>query len=326
MEADVCEYLLPEGVGAAGVTAALAGHLRLEAGRARSVHRTFYDTFDGLLRAAGLVLVHQDRRLVLLDAAQAEQAVADLPQRPKRLFAADLPAGRLRELVTPVLDVRAVTPIARTRSRLLPLHVLDGQQKTVVRLEVEEATALNGRVGAPLRPRLRAAAVRGYDKALARVRHTLTGDLGLATADESVRDEAVRAAGGTPAGISSKLQLALHPDQRADTAAVILLTTLLATIQQNLPGTLADVDSEFLHDLRVAVRRTRSAQRQLRRVFPPGPVARFRAEFRRLQQVTGPTRDLDVHLLELDDAPELDPLRELLTARRALERRRMQRA
>ncbi|MDP9346562.1 MAG: CHAD domain-containing protein, partial [Actinomycetota bacterium] len=97
-------------------------------------------------------------------------------------------------------------------------------------------------------------------------------------------------------------------------------------IEQNLPGTLADVDSEFLHDLRVAVRRTRSGQRQLRRVFPPGPLTRFRDEFRWLQQVTGPTRDLDVHLLELDDVPELEPLRELLTARQALERRRMQRA
>ena len=103
-------------------------------------------------------------------------------------------------------------------------------------------------------------------------------------------------------------------------------------IEANLPGTLADVDSEFLHDLRVAVRRTRSLQRELKAVFPPDELARFRVEFRWLQGVTGPSRDLDVYLLEFDDfagsLPEaqrrnLEPLRALLTQRRIRERRRM---
>ena len=70
-------------------------------------------------------------------------------------------------------------------------------------------------------------------------------------------------------------------------------------MRATLPGTIADVDSEFLHDFRVAVRRTRSLQRQLEPVFPPEPLAHFRSEFRWLQQATGPVRDLDVHQLDL---------------------------
>jgi CHAD domain-containing protein len=64
-------------------------------------------------------------------------------------------------------------------------------------------------------------------------------------------------------------------------------------------------------------------QRQLQHVFDPATLPHWRAEFGWLQQVTGPTRDLDVSLLEFAD---LDPLHAVLAARRARERARMVRA
>ena len=76
------------------------------------------------------------------------------------------------------------------------------------------------------------------------------------------------AGGGRPEGVPSKLGFAMAPGDRADAAAATVLAHLLSTIEQNLPGTLADVDTEFLHDLRVAVRRTRSVQRAARRRVP----------------------------------------------------------
>jgi hypothetical protein len=126
-----------------------------------------------------------------------------------------------------------------------------------------------------------------------RVQRVVDDELDLSAASEPLADEAVTRAGGTPGGTSSKLDVALEPGQRADSAAVTILTQLTAVIEANLPGTLADVDSEFLHDLRVAVRRTRSLQRELKAVFPPAELTRWRSEFRWLQEVTGPSRDLD---------------------------------
>ncbi len=335
MPASGAHYLLPAGAGLAAAQAALAAHLHLEAGAARSVDRTFYDTFDGRLHAEGLTLAYEDGSLRLRDGSGAELGAADFPRAPAALLAVEMPVGRLRDLVAPVVEMRALTPIARIRSRLLPLRVLNRDDKTVVRLTVEDPVLVAAGERTPLLPRLHVTGVRGYDRALARVVRTLEDDLGLPAAGEPLLDEAVSAAGGSPGGTSSKLDVALEPDQRADRAATVLLGRLLTTIEQNLPGTLADVDSEFLHDLRVGVRRTRSAQRQLRRVFPPGPLARFRAEFRWLQQMTGPTRDLDVYLLELDDLgselpaavrPDLEPLRALVVERRRREQRRMVRA
>ena len=82
---------------------------------------------------------------------------------------------------------------------------------------------------------------------------------------------------------------------------------MLEVIEANLDGAIADLDSEFLHDLRVSVRRSRAVQRELKRVFPPDELAHYRAEFRWLQQATGDVRDLDVHVLEFDDMRALVP-------------------
>jgi CHAD domain-containing protein len=131
------------------------------------------------------------------------------------------------------------------------------------------------------------------------------------------------------------IDVALERGQRADAAAAAVLCALLEVAEANVNGALEDLDSEFLHDLRVSVRRTRAVQRELRQVFEPTALARFRAEFRWLQQVTGDARDLDVYLLEFDrmrelvPAPlrdDLDALEVVLASRRAGAHRRMSRA
>jgi len=324
------QYLLPYGLDLAAVAAALGEHLDVEPDSERSVDRTFYDTFDGRLHEEGLVAVHDDGRLAVVDAGgYGERASAPLNGRPQRIVAADLPPGSLRDVLEPLIDMRALTPIARVRSRLGVLRVLDDERKTVVRLAVEQPTLAGGDA---LPGRLHVRPMRGYEKALARVRASVERELGLAAAAAPLHDDAVAAGGGRPGGVPSKVRVRLWPRQRADEAAATIAAGLLAIIEANVPGTLADVDTEFLHDLRVSVRRTRSLQRQLKGVFPPGPLGSFRAGFRWLQQVTGETRDLDVYLLEFEDfraaipaahAADLDPLHDLLARRRERERRKM---
>jgi CHAD domain-containing protein len=138
-----------------------------------------------------------------------------------------------------------------------------------------------------------------------------------------------------PGGVSSKAHVALEPGQRTDEAAARVLRRLLEVMQANLAGTIADLDSEFLHDFRVALRRSRSVQRELKLAFPPEELARLRSEFRWVQQATGDARDLDVYVLEFDEyremVPEqmrsdLDPLLGVLRSRRLIARREMVRA
>jgi CHAD domain-containing protein len=99
---------------------------------------------------------------------------------------------------------------------------------------------------------------------------------------------------------SSKLNILLDPTMRADVASQLIYKQLLATMQANEQGIIDDIDSEFLHDYRVAVRRTRSALSQLKAVFPDDIQQRYREFFSWLGKITSVTRDLDVYLLDFN--------------------------
>jgi CHAD domain-containing protein len=135
--------------------------------------------------------------------------------------------------------------------------------------------------------------------------------------------------------VKAKVDVPLAYDQRADAAATAVLRRLLDVIAENTDGAISGEDPEHLHQLRIAVRRSRTVQRQLNTVFPPAELPGFRAEFRWLQQATGPARDLDVYLEDLDTLramlPEamrgdLDPLVPVLAHTRMVARADMTRA
>ena len=140
--------------------------------------------------------------------------------------------------------------------------------------------------------------IRGYSQEEAHVRHVLT-EMGIRqTASPQIGfEEGCRAAGRRPLDYSSKfiLELDAHSPARQTMARIYL--TLLDNIDRNIPGVLADWDTEFLHDLRVAIRRTRSGLSLVKKVLPDAVVERFSKAFGRLGSLTGPTRDLDVYLL-----------------------------
>ncbi len=321
------DLLLPDQMTVRGAGEALAGVLTVRDGGQHEHDRVYFDTFDGLLRGAGLSLVHEDGQLSLVE-RESGLVRASLPMAPpaKPVFAADLEPGPLRESLLELTELRALLPLVRLHTREHPISVLDGEEKTVVRLALEEVALTGPTGGSQLRPRVRVTAIRGYDKERRQVQATLEQELGFKPAGEPLVDEAVRVAGGVPGGFPAKIDVPLRFDERADAAAAAVLRALLDVIEANVDGTIADLDSEFLHDLRVSVRRSRAVQRELKGVFPPDRLAHFRSEFRWLQQATGEARDLDVHVLEFDDMrslvteamrDDLDPLLEVLRARRA---------
>src|SRR4029077_11213973 len=145
-------------------------------------------------------------------------------------------------------------------------------------------------------------------------------------------EQALAAAGRHPGDYTGKISVRLEPQQPAATPVAPGLTSLLDTLEANVPGTIRDVDTEFLHDLRVAVRRTRSALKLAGDVLPSGLRERFGTEFKWLGDLTTPTRDLDVYLLGYQDMAaalisakpaELAPFHAHLRAQRAAEYRKL---
>jgi CHAD domain-containing protein len=331
----VPEYLPPADFDIDELARRLPPPLRLGRPTLESGERVFYDTFDRRLRAKELQLHYEDGALRLARGSGNEVAAVPWKWPTDSMEPRQLPAGLLRDTVAPICDIRALLKTTELRSERRRTPVLDDEGKTVARVLSEDAVVVGAAAGDDrLRPRLYLVGVRGYDKAVERVKRVLDEELGLQVASEPLEEEAILRAGSVT-GLPSGAEAELTPDLPADRAAVALSLGLLHSIEANLPGTLADIDSEFLHDFRVAVRRTRALQRELKKVFPPDELQRFRDEFRWLQQVTGPSRDLDVYLLDFDDfaaaVPEaqrqdLELLRVLLAERRASERVEMEQA
>jgi CHAD domain-containing protein len=135
--------------------------------------------------------------------------------------------------------------------------------------------------------------------------------------------------------VRAKVDVDLSYDQPADEASAAVLARLQEVITDNLEGAIADSDDEYLHQLRIAVRRSRTVQRQFAGVFPAIELPGFRSEFRWLQLATGEARDLDVYVADLDllrdmlpadQREDLEPLRPVLVARRQAARTEMARA
>jgi CHAD domain-containing protein len=299
-----------------GVLDALAA-AGFEIGPPRALRRTVVDTFDGRLHRAGLRLEVRgagNGAEVVLDDGRSSPARAPAATAPRR--AADLPAGPLRSRLGPVLDVRALVPLATVTATVRPAVRRDAEGTARVTVDVHDGLAVDGApVGPPWAAELRAGA--GYAKDAASAR-ALLRSLGLKAGAGDVLDQALAAAGVARRGFTGSPTIALAADEPALPAFRRVLANLMLAVDANWQGTVDDVDPEFLHDLRVAVRRTRSVLAQGRRVLPADVRATYREAFGWLGGVTGPSRDLDVYGIEWeryvgplgpDVAADLEPVR-----------------
>jgi CHAD domain-containing protein len=327
------DYLLPP-AGKPRLVAALTqgGWRVLEEPRVLTSVRLL-DSFDwGAYLAGALIEEHREggkRRLLWHDLSGGEPALEQLILDGPGL-ARDLPPGPVQGRIMAAVGVRRLLPVVEIAVETQVLRLLDDEDKTLVRLVIE-AYRLPGMAprGAPT-SRLYLAPLKGYEVEAQAVADWLGKDLALGPASRPVLVEALDLGERPPGGYSSKPAYRLDPAQRADAAARQILLGLLDTMEANIPGARANLDSEFLHDLRVATRRTRAALAQIPGVLAPQAEADFKARFAWLQQVTGPVRDLDVYLLDFDayqaSLPQsmrgdLEPLRSYLLSHYAAEQR-----
>lgn len=319
---DARNYILDDGAGANALLAALAVSFRVSVAPGRQSCRVYLDTFDWRLHHRGLVAVQTDGvvRLEPLDGGRARALGRYVNQAPPRT-ANDLAPGRARDLLARALGVRALIPLVRVRTDSQVIRIRDADRRQVARLTVTTWRLARRRPEATLRV-LTYLPTRGRPRAAARVRRAIE-TAGLAPLDDPPRAWALAATGLTPGTRTPKLDL--DPAATAREATCAICRRLLATMRQNEGGVRADIDTEFLHDFRVALRRTRAALGELKAALPAPVVNEFKAAFRDLGRLTGPVRDLDVYLLAQDEIRAqvpprlragLDPLFATLRAQR----------
>jgi CHAD domain-containing protein len=310
----------------ADTLAAFAEQVGLRENEAEEFDRRFFDTPDGRLHEAQSTLEVRNSvdyplmcSLVWLKGGQvlASSRVAS-GHTPD--FADSLPPGPVFDRLREVIEMRTLLPVATVRSRLSSASHLDSEEKTTARVLIDLPTMLDGR---PLPALVEVRAVRGYESETDALLAAMGSHDAFDPSDLSTADFA-RTMLGTAPYLPGKFSLDL--DGRDDAAGVWreVMQALLDVMTANFHGTVDDVDSEYLHDFRVAVRRTRSMLQEGRGVLDPAARAHFREGFKWLGDITTPTRDADVHLLDHPKmiaalSPEygaaLAPLHELLLSR-----------
>lgn len=292
----------------------------------------YFDTFDWRLHRAGRTLFLSRTPGRVAWRLQTPDGVIESPPTELKpaCFSWDFTPGPLRAELEKWTGVRALLPRVHVEAREREWQALDARSKIVVRLKVSRGRARRpgARTSRPLPARIRLTPLRGYGKQFKTLLRAVARELGRKPSDRPEMELALEAVGLQADDYSSKLSLDLDPQMPAAGAAKKIHRTLLDTMERNERGIRRRLDSEFLHDFRVAVRRTRSALGQIKGVFPAPTRRRFRRQFSWLGDLTGPARDMDVYLLKMGDfkaqlpkraAADLAPLEHFLSQRRDAE-------
>ena len=265
---------------------------------------TILDTFDGRVRRTGAYLTRESENGVSTVAWRSHGGGVQLTMHLQEAasFAWDFPDGPLQQRLASVIGPRRLLPQADAEEHGSQLDILDGRGKTVARLRIASGQA---RLPIPeaawqsLPTLITLTGLRGYEDTYKRLVPVLESRPGLERCPEGPVGVMLGRIGVPMRGDASLPQLDLAPTVRADIGARQIHLALLDILEANEPGLRADLDTEFLHDFRVVVRRTRSLLGQIRRVFPQDVVEHFSAEFSWLGRLTGPPRDMDVLVLTL---------------------------
>lgn len=285
----------------------------------------FLDTFDRRLRSSNLALIKEAGRYYLKELSQGE-ALAALDDNFETApgFWWDFPKCSLRSKIKTAAGIRAILSLAEIERSITTLKLLNEDKKTLLLIYVKELKVLDDNEPSSATLVVQTKPIRGYSKEAQQFNKYL-GTIGLIGLEGDIVSATGSIDGKYPLNYSSKINVRLEPQMKSQDAAKLIFLNLLQTMKANEFGIIQDIDTEFLHDFRVAVRRTRSALSQIKNVFSEQDTEKFKNEFSVIGKATNELRDLDVYLLTEDSykkmlpkdlRPGLDPLFDSLAEQR----------
>ncbi len=279
------------------------------------------DCFEHSLRLSRRMLLLVDDRLELLTAAGS---VFSQPAQPDVRFVAALDDGPVKAALGDLSPLRALSAVTSGEARTGTLALSDDEGKIHARTAVRLMEPAKGNAIALLSPR----GLRGYDQSLeyliARIRSCDGTPLAVGNPYRMI-DHTLVAYVVKPA-------VALGREETAFDAASNLIGAYLPVARANEAGIIADIDTEFLHDYRIALRKIRSVLSLFKGVYDAARTNELKTRFSALMAPSGPLRDLDVYLLEQESfyglIPDtihdgLDAMFALIRERRAAEHERL---
>jgi hypothetical protein len=276
------KFNFPDGYDEQQLISELADHYSIKKGRFIFESFAVYDTFDWRLFNRSLVLYESGNKLALRKLFESA-IIHSVEITSPPVFVWDFPDSELKEQLASIIKMRALLRLVEVHFRSTHYRILNQDEKTVVRLIYEEIRPSPDKDRPALATYLWLKPVKGYSKYFQNLGKHLQ-KAGLAVRKkEDIYFEALKVVDKKPGNYSTKLNIQVEPDMRSDEATKIILRFLVHVIRINEANIEKDLDTEFLHDFRVAIRRTRSALGQIKNVFPAEITGRFRKDFARFR-------------------------------------------
>lgn len=256
----------------------------------------YLDTFDWRVYKRGFTLKRENNTFFLEKIGDVNNTITSIDSgstttRESR-FWWDFPESALRQELKKYLSNRALLTMYECTEERNSFRVENEDKKTVARFSI---IRIANRQSSPLQMFIQIDPIRGYDEqfdALSQYVDSLGGEehsQALFTGIPSVY-------GVYPGQYSSKPAITVAPNEPAQQALHTMFRELVHIIRINEGGVAKDLDIEFLHDLRIAVRMVRTLLRLFADIIPLDVSTKLNNDMKWIGGLTGDTRDFDVYL------------------------------
>ena len=279
--------------------------------RIMTARREIYDTFDWRLFNNRLLLGHDpdgDATLFLFNVADSV-LISQAKTAAVARFFHELDSAAIASRLAPVIEERALICQGSFVLRMEQRDISDDHEKIIARLFVErlaKQAAADNKTGRPLRV-VRIQALKGYERKTKKIFSRISGYCNGSSSPSTLLAAYFSALGRTPGDYSSKLLVQLDQSMTIRQALSAILLSQLDMMERNTPGCRDDIDTEFLHDFRIANRRSRSLVTGMKGVLPAPTYESGRQFFSWLSKQTSALRDIDVFLLAFRQYEQLLP-------------------
>jgi CHAD domain-containing protein len=255
----------------------------------------YFDTFDWRLFRQGYYLYHFNDYLYLYQ--HRSKKIEDKQEYYFTSVDNIVPHdGDLQKKISAIIGIRAILCKATFQLTKQSFRILNRYEKTIARIDIEQGKIKEKSRYKSLQPYFEIRPVRGYANQVPTILNKLSlREFSISQDDLLKRGLAI--SGKIAADYSSKLSINLKRDMSAQEATKQIYISLLDIIQRNEFGLIQDIDTEFLHDFRVSIRRTRSGLGQIKGVLDEKRVVKAKDNFSFLGRSTNKLRDIDVYLL-----------------------------
>lgn len=261
--------------------------------------RTFYDTFEWTLWFNYVTLYHDGSRVVYSKMNHgwtgATLAAEPSPTGPSP-FPSSWPAGPLRKHLENLVGLRALMPIAEINSSICTVELMNADHKVVFRFDLISLFE-SGKQRTPYLRLCRTRPLRGYGQEAAAAVTQLKA-LGCTEIETGPLEQSLINSGCAPVPYALRPVFGLSPEEPSREAVRDIVRRMLALARQQEQGIIDDIDTEFLHDYRICIRKIRSIFTLMKGVYTESDTARLKNQYGSLARPTNQLRDLDVYLLD----------------------------